>query len=397
MDKLLDIAPCGYVAFKDDGTIVYANQTLLRWIGYKQDEFLGKNIEIIFTIASRIFYQTHFFPLLKLASTADEVFLSLRSKEKQDIPVLTNAVRRDQHGQFETHCVLIPVPQRGKYEDELRQTKKDAEKALSENLELKKLKASLETQAEELEKQNQKITVASENLLAFSKIISHDLQEPLRKIQIFTDMIERNDRDKLSADSVTAIQKIYDAARKLQKLKDGLQEYVYVDKDRRYKSIDLGVPLQNAIARVAKERNDSDYTITLDKLPTIQGFETQLELLFFHLVDNSFKFRDKNRKLQIRVAGVELEENIYKISKSKYKFTQHIRLAYSDNGIGFSTEYKTYVLELLKKINPMTEGLGLGLSLIKKIVDNHSGSLQVDSTEGQGSEFIIVLPKGNDS
>jgi sigma-B regulation protein RsbU (phosphoserine phosphatase) len=392
MINLLNSAPGGYLAFRDDGLIVYVNDTLSNSLGYKSDELTGKSVEHIFNLATRIFYNTHFFPLVRLHAKADEIFLSLKTKAGDDIPVLTNAERRLENGIYTIHCILIPVVQRKKYEDEILRGKRDAEKALTENKHLQDLKHSLEARTLELDRQYQKQLAIHQDLLQFSKIISHDLQEPLHKIQLFTDVISREQGHKLTERSASAIQKINAAAERLRILITGLQEYISVDTEKSHTDVDLNEAVEHAKAKAIAQRKFDLFELHYAPLPVIHGYRAQLELLFFHLIDNAIQFRDPARGLKIEISCVDLEENVYKVSKDKYKFEEHIRLTFSDNGVGFKTEYKAYVFELLKKINPVSDGLGMGLSLIKKIVDNHSGNLTVSSTEGKGTRFIIHLP-----
>lgn len=91
MHEFFDTAPCGLLSFSDDGTIVLANLALAAMVGEDRDSLLGRNLEKILTVGARIFYQTHFFPLLKLHGTAEEIYLTLRSKEGGEVPVLVNA------------------------------------------------------------------------------------------------------------------------------------------------------------------------------------------------------------------------------------------------------------------------------------------------------------------
>ncbi len=106
------------------------NTTLLELLGYESDGLRGQKIESILPIASRIFYQTHFFPMLKLHGKAEEIYFSLKSKQGNNIPILVNAVRRENTGSFINNCIFIPIRQRIQYEDELLQAKKAAEAAI---------------------------------------------------------------------------------------------------------------------------------------------------------------------------------------------------------------------------------------------------------------------------
>ena len=120
MDVLLDEAPCGFLIFNDEGVITQANKTLEIWLGFTSGELIGNKLESLLSIAGRIFYQTHFFPLLKLHGKAEEIFLTLRSKALDDVPVLVNATRREHNNETLNHCVLLPVYQRKKYEEEFK-------------------------------------------------------------------------------------------------------------------------------------------------------------------------------------------------------------------------------------------------------------------------------------
>src|SRR4051812_17461712 len=95
LDDLLDDAPCGFVSFSDDGTVQHINSTLLLRLGYARGEVRGRRIESLLGVGSKIFYQTHFFPLLKLHEHAEEIFMLLRAKDGEDVAMLCNAVRRE--------------------------------------------------------------------------------------------------------------------------------------------------------------------------------------------------------------------------------------------------------------------------------------------------------------
>ena len=129
MDELLNTAPCGFVAFADDGTILDVNGTLLGWLGHERERLLGEHVEALLPPAGRIFYQTHFFPLLKLHNRAEEVYLSLRARDGADLPVMANAARAARGGAHVNDCVFVPMRQRRRFEDELLAAKREAEEA----------------------------------------------------------------------------------------------------------------------------------------------------------------------------------------------------------------------------------------------------------------------------
>lgn len=129
IDDLLNKAPCGFIRFDDNGTILIANLTLTQLLGYERGELEGRHIETILSVAGRIFYQTHLFPLLKLHAAAEEIYLSLRPKDGSQLPVLLNAARREYGGEALNDCVILVMRQRHEYEDVILQAKKTAEAA----------------------------------------------------------------------------------------------------------------------------------------------------------------------------------------------------------------------------------------------------------------------------
>jgi anti-anti-sigma regulatory factor len=129
MDELLNRAPCGFLSLADDGRVLAANATLLAWLGYDLGELDGQHFEKLLPPGGRIFYQTHFFPLLKLHGRAEEVYLSLRARDGGDVPVLANAARRERGDEAVNDCVFVPMLQRRRFEDELLAAKREAEEA----------------------------------------------------------------------------------------------------------------------------------------------------------------------------------------------------------------------------------------------------------------------------
>lgn len=127
MDSQLDTAPCGFLSFTDNGAIVAANATLYRWLGHEAGTLAGKHIETLLPVASRIFYQTHFFPLLKIAGAAEEVYLTLRTTTDETLPVLMNAVRRERDGAIMNDCAVMVMRQRDRYEDEILHARRASE------------------------------------------------------------------------------------------------------------------------------------------------------------------------------------------------------------------------------------------------------------------------------
>ncbi|UOE94568.1 SpoIIE family protein phosphatase [Alkalihalobacillus sp. LMS39] len=181
MEEQLDFAPCGYLALTDEGKIETMNQTLLDLVGYERQELLGENINEILDKPAQTFCQLYLFPLMKLGRKVEELYLSLRSKAGDEIPVLINGNRRkNENGNEVNECVLIPMYKRNEYENEILQAKKIAEHALSEkakaNEELRNVLEIVESQKNELlqaNKQNEKYQERMTRELDLAKQIQH--------------------------------------------------------------------------------------------------------------------------------------------------------------------------------------------------------------------------------
>src|SRR3712207_6925004 len=112
MELSLDNAPCGVLIFTDDGHVASVNATLCRLLGYEREELVGAHLQAILSPGARVFYQTHFFPLLKLQGEVEEVYMALRAKGGEEVPFLVNARRQERAGRVENDCVLVRMRQR---------------------------------------------------------------------------------------------------------------------------------------------------------------------------------------------------------------------------------------------------------------------------------------------
>lgn len=128
IDEQLNYAPCGYLSLSDDGTIRTINQTLLSLLGYDLYELQGKHINTILTVSSRSFVQLYFFPMIKLEEQVEEMYLTVKSKTNNNIPVLLNASRKKRNGEIVIDCVLFQIKKRYEYEQSLLAVKKETEK-----------------------------------------------------------------------------------------------------------------------------------------------------------------------------------------------------------------------------------------------------------------------------
>jgi sigma-B regulation protein RsbU (phosphoserine phosphatase) len=393
MEGVLDNAPCGFITFTDKGAIKEVNNTLAELLGYTKKELVGKKIEMLFDIAGRIFYQTHFFPLLALHGKAGEIFFKLVKKSQEHIPVLVNARRQVNDSVGENHCVIVPVLQRKKYEEELLAAKRAAEEAIEKNVRLQEMASELEESKQELDKQISRLSTLNEGLVQFGNVISHDMQEPVHKIAMLADIVSQDDGQVLSGRSQTAIKKINRATGRLQNLINSLQEFVSVEVNNKpIMACELKNIMQAAVAKTKAEANGNDMSVQIGPLPTIEGDKHHLELLFYHIIKNAVQQKQPNTQAAITVVADIIQHNSYKATKGKYKYVDFARIQIRDSGKGFKQEYNNYVFQLFKKLDPDSPGLGFGLALCKKIVEYHSGSISVKSAVNEGTTITVMLP-----
>ncbi|RYZ51641.1 MAG: PAS domain-containing sensor histidine kinase [Sphingobacteriales bacterium] len=393
MDELLADAPCGFLICNDEGFITEANNTIGRMLSMAPSELRTMKFEALLTIAGRIFYQTHLFPLMRLHGKAEEIFLTLRNAEKQDIPVLVNAVRKEKDNEAQYHMVLLPVYERKKFEQELLQARKAAEDALFRNEHLQAATRDLEKHKIELDRQLSRLQLVNKDLLQFSNAISHDMQEPVRKIAMFADIIERENNKELSDVSKVSLGKIKYSSRRMRDLITSLEQFVMVNAGAdHFRDCDLQAVVGRARLKAMIDTGDHSLGFTSDNLPVIEGQCEQIELLFYHLFLNSIRFKQKDIDPAVTITTDIIQQNSFRSLPDKYMYTDFLRLRYQDNGSGFNPEYKEYIFQLFKKAQINDAGLGMGLALCRKIAEHHYGSITAASEPGQGATFTILLP-----
>lgn len=341
LDPLVTIGP--------DGKINDVNYSTESITGYTRDELIGTDFSDYFTEPekAREVYQQVF--------QDEKVFnyaLEIKHLRGYVTPVLYNAsVYRDESEEvIGVFAAARDITER-----------KQAEEKLKEII-------------EELERSNYE-------LQQFAYITSHDLQEPLRTIASYTQLIERRYRNKLDDDADEFIDFIVEAAVRMKDMIQGLLYYSRVGtKGGELKSTNteelLGIVLYNLNAAI-KENN---VTVTHDKLPVVVADESQLIQLFQNLISNAIKFKKDDKCPIIHISAYEGE--------NEYIFSV------ADNGIGIEPQYFNRIFEVFKRLHTSVEyeGTGIGLSISKRIIERHGGRMWVESESGNGSTFYFTIP-----
>jgi PAS domain S-box-containing protein len=240
--------------------------------------------------------------------------------------------------------------------------------------ERKQAEAALHEAHEELKRSNSELE-------QFAYVASHDLQEPLRMVSSYTQLLGRRYGDKLDADAKEFMAYIVDAAARMKQLIEDLLAYSRVGtKGKDFKPVPLDRPLARAIGNLKAAIDESGAQVTHDPLPTLAADEVQLAQLFQNLMGNALKFRSASAP-RIHIGASEKSD----------LFELQVR----DNGIGIEPQYFERIFMVFQRLHDKGEypGTGIGLAICKKVVERHGGQMRVESKPGEGSAFIFTLPK----
>lgn len=223
------------------------------------------------------------------------------------------------------------------------------------------------------------LKISNDELQQFAYVASHDLQEPLRMISSYLQLIEYRYKDKLDKDADEFIAYAVDGAKRLQDLIDGLLEYSRVGtKGKSFELVDCGFILEQALINLKVAIEESGALITHDPLPTVMADSTQIVQLFQNLIGNAINFCGKET-LRVHISA-ELKENERVFSLK-------------DNGIGIESQYKERIFNIFQRLHGREySGTGIGLSICKRIAERHGGRIWVESEPGKGSTFYFTIP-----
>jgi PAS domain S-box-containing protein len=219
-------------------------------------------------------------------------------------------------------------------------------------------------------------------LQQFAYVASHDLQEPLRMIGSYTQLLERRYGEKLDSDAREFMDFIVDGATRMKQLIEDLLAYSRVGtRGKELRPVHAQGALDRALINLRAAIESSDAQITHDALPEVKADDTQLTQLLQNLIGNAIKFRKKDESIRIHVGVQDAGEEW--------------RFSVSDNGIGIEPQYFERIFMVFQRLHTRDEypGTGIGLAICKKVVDRHRGRIWVESVYGKGSTFVFTLPK----
>jgi len=349
--ELYDLAPIGYHEIDSACAIVQVNQAETEMLGYSKDELIGRSV-------------------LELIVERDKAQAAIRHKLSGELPpgksyertlkrkngttfaaLLSDRILRDDHGHvYGIRTVIEDITQR------------------------KQVEKSLQRYARELTRSNS-------DLQRFAYVASHDLQEPLRMVNSYMDLLVRRYKDNLSAEAQEFITFAIDGARRMQRLIDDLLRFSRVStRSYEWQDVELSTVISDVLANLQVALEESQAEVNVESLPTLVADTSLLAQLFQNLLGNAIKFRGKEPP-RIHISCDDAGD-----------FWQ---LSIRDNGIGLDGSQADRIFEIFQRLHRSEQysGTGIGLAICKRIVERHGGQIWVKSTPGQGATFFFTLPK----
>jgi PAS domain S-box-containing protein len=254
---------------------------------------------------------------------------------------------------------------------------------------VKEAQLKLETSLEDLKRSNT-------NLEDFAYAASHDLNEPIRKFKIFIEQLKQDLKIDLNEKQINLIDRLENTANRMHSLVNSLLEYSYATKGiAEFVDVDLNITLQHVIEDLELVVQKKQAKIILQPLPCIKGNSRQLEQVFQNLISNALKYCKQEVIPEIRITTKTVVGQEVLSGKPSEILTQQFHLIeVLDNGIGFSPEYADSIFKMFTRLHTSTEyrGSGIGLAIVRKVIESHKGFIWADGEPGKGSAFRILLP-----
>lgn len=358
MPDLMTNAPCGFVAFRDDGRIHEVNQTLTDMLGYARTELLGEHMDTILPPGGRIFYQTYLFPLLKVQEMVEETYVALKTKSGDAVAVLLNGRRRERDGQFVSECVVMRMTQRHAFEEQLLEARRLAEEA-------------------------------SAAKTKFLSMMSHDLRTPLTTIDGNAQLLATGVQGPLTAEQFESVDAIREACRLQTTMISDILEFAQLQSGKvqvRIQRVEVSEAFARAHALVRSHLKESGLRFAShsdgDDI-AVMADPNRLQQILLNLLTNAIKFTP---------AGGEIT-----IGWTRHQ--ERVKIMLRDTGIGIPPEELEKIFSPFvqvgtrgTKTSASSHGVGLGLAICRDLARAMNGEVTAESVVGSGSLFTLELP-----
>jgi len=345
---LIDSSTLGISAYDASGQCILANETIARIVGATRTQVLKQN-----------YYHIASWKKSGLLDSAREA-VSSNNETRREIHTMSTFGK-----EIWLDCRFTPFVSRGELHLLL---------TIDDISNIKKAEVALQSYMAKLEQSNR-------DLQEFAYVASHDLQEPLRKVQAFSDRLASKLEDKLDETGLDYLKRMRDASQRMQILINDLLGFSRVStRAQPFTEVDLNMVAQEVLSDLENRIEQTNARVEIDKLPLVEADPTQMHQLLQNLIGNALKFHAEKTQPLIKVSA-----------QIKGKECQ---ISVEDNGIGFDTQYLDRIFKPFQRLHNREEyeGSGMGLAICRRIVERHDGSITASSTLGKGSIFLVTLP-----
>jgi signal transduction histidine kinase len=399
IQKIADITPSLIAVYNiHSGKYIFVNQAIKPLLGYEIEEWQEKGLEFVMQLV-------HPEDLISLVQENEKALEVANASVSEKEPILEFQYRlRHKNGQyrmFRTYGTVFTRNKDGRIEDlinisldvtEQFQTMKELQKKEEQR---KSAEEQLKEYASNLKDANSSLVRSNRELQQFAYAASHDLQEPLRKITIFSDKLQQQFKDDLPDTGKEYISKLVSSTKRMSRLIEDLLNFSRVSRSEdQFSDTDLNEILKSILMDYEVLINQKNAKVTYDKLPAIQAIPLQMSQLIQNLVSNSLKFSNEHVPPEVNISSKNISgKNLLQHPQLNPK-SEYIEIIIKDNGIGFNETYKEQIFTIFQRLHGKSEyaGTGIGLALCRKITDSHNGLIFAKSEEKKGSEFHVILP-----
>jgi len=341
------------------GVITYVNKKFCAISKYSQEELIGQTHRII---------NSHYHP--------KEFFIDMWTTIAKGLTWEGEIRNRAKDGLYYwVNTTIVPfLDKEGKPEQYVAVRYEITERKLAE---------------EQLKIYAKKLEVSNQELQDFASVAAHDLQEPLRKIQSFSDRVKVKAKDTITTEVFDYLERIQSSAQRMQTLINDLLTYSRVTtKAKPFSKVSLNEIMNQACSDLEIRIEQTKAQVKLGLLPDIEADSTQMHQLFLNLISNALKFQRPGQNPVVEISAKIIEKS------PLTNFEDACEISVSDNGIGFDSKYLDRIFIIFQRLHGRHEyeGTGIGLAVCRKIVDRHAGQITAKSNPETGATFVVTLP-----